>query len=388
MGRRTVTTKIVRERVDALLRRARQEVDEGLLPSAQVALAADGELVAFETFGDATNDTQYTIWSATKPIVASAVWLLIGERSIDTGKRVAEYIPEFGTNGKDVVTVEQVLLHTAGFPLAPFDRLEWDGRSKRLDRFAEWRLAWEPGTKYEYHGTSGHWVLAELIERASGKDFRAFIRERVCEPLGLPGIHVGYPIDEQRDIADVALVGERMGPEEYRAAGLPEPPAGIDVAAMFEAFNLPAVRAVGVPGGGGIMRAADLALFYQALMHNPAGIWDAAIVKDATSKVRNTFPDPTGTPANRALGVIIAGDDGRSHLRGFGRTVSPRAFGHDGAAGQLGWADPETGLSLAYVTNGMHRHLLRMMQRGVEIASLAGLCTTELGADAPQPELA
>jgi CubicO group peptidase (beta-lactamase class C family) len=63
-------------------------------------------------------------------------------------------------------------------------------------------------------------------------------------------------------------------------------------------------------------------------------------------------------------------------MRAFGRTVSPRAFGHAGAGGQLAWADPESGLSLCYLTNGLDRNPLREGKRGVAIASLAGLCTT------------
>ncbi|MGH2759050.1 MAG: serine hydrolase, partial [Actinomycetota bacterium] len=67
------------ERLDDLLTRAQREIDEGLLPSCQIALAKDGQLVAFETYGDATNDTRYVIFSATKPFVASTVWHLLAE---------------------------------------------------------------------------------------------------------------------------------------------------------------------------------------------------------------------------------------------------------------------------------------------------------------------
>ena len=73
--------RIDKSKVDALLARARREVDDGLLPSCQVALALDGELVAFETFGDATPDTRYAVFSATKALVAAAVWALIGDGS-------------------------------------------------------------------------------------------------------------------------------------------------------------------------------------------------------------------------------------------------------------------------------------------------------------------
>jgi CubicO group peptidase (beta-lactamase class C family) len=82
-----------------------------------------------------------------------------------------------------------------------------------------------------------------------------------------------------------------------------------------------------------------------------------------------------GVPANRSLGLIVAGDDGRSHIRGLGRTVSPRAFGHNGAGGQLAWADPATGLSLGYVTDGYDRNEIRQPRRGTALSSLAAVVT-------------
>src|SRR6476646_8183772 len=109
-------------------------------------------------------------------------------------------------------------------------------------------------------------------------------------------------------------------------------------------FNQPEVRAVGVPGGGGVTTAADLALFYQALLDDPVGIWKPEVLRDVTTNVRNRLPDFRGTPANRSLGLILAGDDGKSAARGMGHTVSGGAFGHNGAGGQIAWADPATGI--------------------------------------------
>jgi CubicO group peptidase (beta-lactamase class C family) len=143
------------------------------------------------------------------------------------------------------------------------------------------------------------------------------------------------------------------------------------------AFNTPAARSAGVPGGGAIATAADVALFYQALLHNPGTLWDPAILSDVTSNVRTTFRDPmTGVPANRTLGLVKAGDDGKSHMRhNMGRTVSPRAFGHGGAGGQIAWADPATGLSFCYLTNGLDAHVLREGRRGVALSSRAAVVT-------------
>ncbi|HEX6312201.1 MAG TPA: serine hydrolase domain-containing protein [Acidimicrobiia bacterium] len=364
------------ERLDALRTRVHREIDAGLLPSCQFALARDGRLAAFETAGAAGPGTRYTIFSTTKAFVAGAAWLLIGEGTLAVDRPVADYIPEFATNGKDAVTVEQVLLHTSGFPRAPLGPPDWGDRDRRLEAFARWRLNWEPGTATEYHATSAHWVLAELVERISGRDYRDFLHERVTAPLGLPRM-LGIAAGDQGDVADLVLCGEPATPEELEAVfGVPELPVTEVTDEALLAFNRPDVRAVGVPGGGGIANAATVALFYQALLHNPGGLWDEDVLADATGRVRNTFVDPLfGVPANRALGVIVAGDDGDANRRGFGHTQSPRTFGHNGAGGQVAWADPESGLSFCYLTNGRDLNPIREGRRSIGISSRAAVCT-------------
>src|SRR3954463_13736341 len=102
-----------------LLDRVRTDVEEGPLPSAQVAVAKDGQLVAFESFGDTTPETRYILHSGSRPVVAAAVWLLLSRGQLSVDERVGDIIPEFATNGKEAITVFQVLTQTAGFPLAP-----------------------------------------------------------------------------------------------------------------------------------------------------------------------------------------------------------------------------------------------------------------------------
>ncbi len=369
--------KIVPDRVAALLERALREVDEGVLPSCQVALARDGEIVAFEAFGDATTDTRYLMWSATKTVTAAAVWILLGEGRLGLLDSVVTHIPEFATNGKDVVTVEHLLLHTAGFPWAWVGPPAWATSAGRRQAFAGWYLNWEPGSRYEYHPFSAHWVLAELVETLGAMDYRRFVHERVVEPLGL-GLSLGLPPDAQGGVAELVARGRPATPAEWKAAGLPAPeapPPGTEQAMLL--FNSPDVRAVGIPAAGGLATAADVALFYQGLLHNTGGLWDAGVLADATGVIRCTFPDPGkgGIPVNRSRGVVVAGDDGLAYLRmNFGRTVSPRAFGHDGAGGQIAWGDPESGLSFSYLTNGLDQNLAREGLRGLELSSLAGLC--------------
>jgi CubicO group peptidase (beta-lactamase class C family) len=361
----------------ALVARAQRCVDDGTTPSCQFAFARAGRVAVTRTLGTATPASRYVVFSATKALVAGALWILVGDGEIDVERRVVDLIPEFGTNGKDVITIEQVMLHTSGFPHAPFVATEWDDRDRRLARFAAWRCNWEPGSRYEYHPTSAHWVLAELIERVTATDFRDVVRTRIIEPLGLATLELGVPADHQADIEDLVLTGEPASAAELKAAiGVTSLPITEVTADTLMTFNRPEVRAVGVPGAGAVSTAVDYALYYQALLHNPVATWKPDVLADVTSNVRNTFPDYLGAPANRTLGLVVAGDDGKSHIRGMGHTVSPRAFGHNGAGGQIAWADPDTGISFCYLTNGLDQHQLREWRRTSAIASRAGTCVS------------
>jgi CubicO group peptidase (beta-lactamase class C family) len=367
---------LLHDQVDQLLNRVRREVDEGLLPSCQVALGYQGEIVVEETFGDADLNTRYSFFSATKAFVAAAIWQLISEGVIDVDRTVASYLPEFATEGKDDITVEQVMLHTSGFPHAPLGPPRWNTSKERRAAFAQWRLNWEPGTRYEYHPTSAHWVLAEIMNEVTGNDYRDEVQRRVTDPLGLPRI-VGIPLDDQENMAELVATGEHATPDELEAVfGMRELPGGEVNDEFLLRFNQSDQKEVGVPGGGGWGRARDLAAFYQALLHNPDELWEPSMLADATSRVRNVLPDPAGVPANRSLGLILAGDDGYANMRGLGRSVSPATFGHNGAGGQLAWVDPATGLSLGYCTNGLDRHEIRQPRRGTAISSIAGTCAT------------
>ena len=333
---------------DPVLALARRLVDDGATPACQLAIARDNEVVCFETFGAATNDTRFCVFSATKPIVASAMWVLIGDGLLDVGRPVAHYIPEFASNGKEHVTVEQVMLHTSGFPNAPMEAVEGGDAVTRVKRFTEWRLEWEPGSRFEYHATAAHWVLAELIERVTGADFRDFIDARVCAPNGLPRV-LGLQPEEQDDIAELVPLGAE--PADSRV------PVNLDLPAL----GRPEVRAAGVPGGGAIMTAATMARFYQALLHDPNGVWDAAVLDDAKTNVRCSFADPLmNVSANRTLGLVLAGADGFHQFRYgfFGRDNSPGTFGHAGAHSQVAWADPATGVSFSFVKNGLEADMM------------------------------
>ena len=376
-------------KIDTLLKRAQREVDEGLLPSCQIAIAREGKIAAMKSFGRAvqggedrpvTNDTLYTVFSCTKAIIAAAMWILIGDGKLDINERAATIVPEFGTHGKDTITVEQLLIHTGGFPFATYAQPNWLDREIMLARFKAWQLQFPVGQRFVYHATSAFWVLGEIIRRRSGMDFRDFVYTRIAAPLGLPELRLGRPPAEQNRVADIVSVGEALTAEDYAKMGFPPPPETEVTEDAILGFNGIIARESGVPGGGGIMTAAELALFYQGLLHNPpvtngAPIWKPEVLKEAMRVRSSDYFDPIFKyKCNRALGVIVAGDDGFANYRGFGRATSPLAFGHGGAGGQIGWGDPVTGISLGYCTNGYDRNDIRQGRRGVAISSLAAVC--------------
>jgi len=361
-------------KVDALLARVRREVDEGLSPAVQIAVAHDGRIVVDETYG-AAPDSRFIAFSATKALVAAAIWRLMDAGEVDISVTAATYVPEFATNGKDVVTVENLLTHTGGFPFAPLGPNRWSTTAGRREAFAKWRLTLDPGSTFVYHPTAGHWVLGEILATVTGMDHTDAIEELVTAPLGLPRL-LGIPLDQQDGIQEAVGIGEPPTPEEMEEAyGVK-----VDISALIPpdvalgaltTLNHPEARAVGVPGGGGVMRAADIALLYQGLMRDPDDLWSEQVLVEGTQHVRMMLPDIWGVPASRTLGLVVSGEDGLGYRRGFGRTASPKAFGHNGAGGQLAFGDPETGLSVGYLTAGLDQNMVRQQRRDVAIGSLA-----------------
>lgn len=372
------------EKLEALFARAKRDVDQGILPSCQVAVARHGRIAGFRTFGSAvqggvekpaTDETLYHFFSSTKAVVAAAVWLLFEDGTLRLDEKVADIIPEFETNGKDIIDVETMMLHAGGFPLAPFKQANWTDRKALLAAFSQWRLNWPVDSRYEYHATSMHWVLSEIIERRGGLPWKRFIKERLLDPMGLDELYIGCPPEQQHRVADVVYIGEHVPPPQGWGEVTPE---------MITNHNKPDVRAAGCPGSGAVASAASMALFYQPLINGGVTADGTRVMKQETiefgTKVRSKpqhieenmnliFPG-LNLNTNRALAVVVAGDDDKMVYRGFGRTASPRAFGHGGAGGQIAFGDPETGISVGYCTNGFVE-AMQSGRRGVAISSLA-----------------
>jgi CubicO group peptidase (beta-lactamase class C family) len=330
-----------RRRLELFIERARLEVDSGRLPSVQVAAARHGRLVAFETFGAATNAHRYILQSVGRNLVAAAVWKLLEDGVLRLDDTVAAVVPEFGTNGKEVVTVEHVLTHTAGIPYAPLGYPKMLERQARLAAFGKWRLDWEPGSRLQFHLTSATWVIAELVERNTGTTFDEYLRREIVEPLGL-GFVLPLPAEQFHEVLAAPEAIDRTTEDQE-----------IDPWGPWYLAN-PEVLAGGEPSHSVVGSAADVAMLGQAVLHS--GLWDPATVDDALRIRISAQPFGGqlygGSPevANVGLFCVVAGDNGGSTFTP--RTGSPRTFGHRGAPNQLGFTDPDTGTSFAFLTNG------------------------------------
>lgn len=320
------------------------EVASGRSNAAQYAVAKDGVIIESGSFGLADAGTRFVIFSATKTFVAMTLLPHLADHGVGLTRRVAEFIPEFGENGKSQTTILQLLTMQGGFPQAPMGPDSWGTSAGRREMFARWRLDWPSGTSTEYHPTSTHWVIAELIETLSGRPYQDevndLMRSAGSSPILGPHTH---------QVATVRTRSERP-PDDVLApifGGHHLIPAATVTPEALLILNDPTVQSFGIPGGGGVTRAVDVALAYQAFLHGNDRL-PADVVADATGVIRNVSINTSdGTPANRTVAGVVAGEDGYAEKRWFPN--APRAFGHHGAGGQLCWLEPDSGLSFCFL---------------------------------------
>ena len=176
-----------------LVDNTRRHCELGGLNSCQIAVARQGQLALFATIGEASQDSRYAVYSLCKPLLASAFWLLMDEHAIDVSRPVVEFIPEFGAHGKDVVSVEQLLIHTAGFPAALMGPPQWSDLGMFLQNFM--LLAQEAGLATCPQEAWANWpeTVAEFVDAPQ-------------ELMLFSGMALGYA---NPDAPDNQLVSER-----------------------------------------------------------------------------------------------------------------------------------------------------------------------------------
>jgi CubicO group peptidase (beta-lactamase class C family) len=328
------------------------------LPALQLALSYGSNRLLISL--GCQDTTRFCVFSVSKPLFASAVWRIADTAGFDLSASVGELVPSLRACPVGSVRLDHVMSHMGGFPNATADLQQLTNSRARMAAIAEWTLEWEPGSRFEYHTVSAHWVLATVLSALTGEEHDDAFHRLVTASLDLPHKILG--------VAD---------PGDYHAPILASEVNDEDASSWEMLLSLgsqPAMSA-GVPGAGCIMTAANVADVYQAFLWNPGGLWREDILTQATSEVIDDYwDDYAGVTTNRSVGFTIAGASDDAVRRGFGRRNSHRAFGHGGAGGQIAWADPATNLSFACVSNGLITDARRIEQFEVEISDLAIAC--------------
>ena len=360
--------------VNALRARIQAEIDDGHSLAAQFALGMRGEIVETGSFGTASPESRFVIFSATKTMVAMALLPHLADGSVELTAPVARYVPGFGDNGKESVTVLQLLTMQGGFPQAVIGPDRWGSSDGRRRQFSEWELAWPSGTRSEYHPIAAHWVIAELIETMSGKPYADVVNERVAAPAGAANV-LGR--SEDGDVVTIRTAGSVPSQQDLltefgRADLVPDTTVSPE---LLLSLNDPRAQAAAIPGGGGIAGATDVALIYQSFVNNPGEAHPSDWLADAIGTIRNgSIMVNDGTPANRTIAGVVAGSDGMNDYRWFPH--APRAFGHAGAGGQLCWVDAESGMSFCFLHDTLQLDPGHDLRRCRELNALAIACTS------------
>jgi CubicO group peptidase (beta-lactamase class C family) len=308
-------------------------------------------------------DTLANVYSSTKGITAIAAHQLVDQGKLDLDAPVATYWPEFAAGGKAKVPVHHLLSHRAGLAavrksLPPGALYEWDAMVEALAEQEPW---WEPGTAHGYHALTYGWLVGEVIRRVTGRSVGTVVRESIADPLGVE-FHIGCGPELDERIADLV-----QGPIH-----VPEQGAGFDLVAeilkdpqglLAKAFANPPViglanrrewRAAELPAANGHTNAWSLARIYAALalggeIDGVRLLAPESIERARTEQVHG--PDRVLSLSTRlGLGFFLPTDQ-----EPLG--PNPNAFGHGGAGGSYGHADPEHRLSFGYVMNLMHQGL-------------------------------
>lgn len=324
-----------------------------------------------DTDGTAYDDTTLQlVFSSTKGVTATCAHLLAQRGELDLDAPVADYWPEFSTAGKADIPVRWLLSHQAG--LVDVDRamtveeaLDW---TTICDALADSPPLWEPGTGYGYHAVTYGWLVGEVVRRVAGVDFGEFVRREISEPLGLD-LWVGLPDGEQHRVSPLINSGMPGLPAAEPAGDADSQTDAPSLVGMLDmllgegnllgraltapggaftddqVWNEARVRSAQIPAANGVTNAASLARMYAALVSEVDGVR----LLDADTLERAITPQVSGPSTVPLLDIPFAlGFMTHSPLSPL---LNGRSFGHYGAGGSLGFADPDRRVAGAYVMN-------------------------------------
>ena len=333
-------------------------VASGAERGVQVAVYQDGEQVVDVVSGVADPATGRPVdpgtvfynYSIGKAATSTIVHRLAERGLFGYDTPVAELWPEFAANGKQAVTVRQVLNQTAGVPGIPLDTTvedlcDWD---KMCAAIAGAELWWEPGTKVGYHAYTFGYILGEVVRRATGKRISAVLAEEVAEPLGVAGeLWFGMPAAEHHRLAPLE---DEPGAAEMAAQMLASMPPDLPMlrSAPIALFpnasfgNRPDTLAADIPAGGKTSARA-IARLYAALLGEVDGVrlLSPERLREVTAVSSSGTDEVFGMPTRWGLGYSIGLPDG----------TRDTAFGIGGVGGSFAFGDTATGLAFGLTKN-------------------------------------
>lgn len=321
-------------------------------------------------------DTLLNLFSCTKTFAAVAALQLVGEGRLELDAPVARYWPEFAAAGKQDITVRQLLCHRAGLPairepLAPEALYDWDSMTAALADETPW---WTPGAEHGYAPITYGWLIGEVIRRVDGREPGAAIVARTATPLGLD-FHIGLDDREFHRVAHIARGKGNLGDAAAQrllrtmmtdAAAL-STRAFTNPPSVLTSTNKPEWRRMSQPAANGHGNARSLAGFYSGLLQGK--LLDDALLAELTREHAVGADRTLLTCTRFGLGCMLDQPSVANATYGLG----PQAFGHPGAGGSIGFADPERELAFGFVVNTLGPYVL-MDPRAQRLARLAGDC--------------
>ena len=330
-------------RIDEAVRAA---IERKETPGAVVVVGRRGRIVYRKAFGDRalqpqreamTVDTIFDLASLTKVVATTtAVMMLVERGRLSLADPVSLYIPEFGANGKDRVTIEQLMTHRAGLP--PDNEIaDYVGVTiKPLEEIYKLKPSYEPGTRFVYSDV-GFIVAAEIVRRVSGKRIDAFARENIFAPLGMA--HTAYlpiePASGEQQHGDTS----RIAPTEMREGRW----------MRGEVHDPRSYEMGGVAGHAGLFSTADdLAIFCQMILNKGELNGVRLLAPYTIERMLSAHTLPTAQMRGIGWDVNTSFSSNRGDLFPVG------TFGHTGFTGTSLWMDPASETFVVLLTNRVH----------------------------------
>ena len=291
-------------------------------------------------------DTLATVWSTTKGVAAITIAHAFENELIEYERKVSEYWPEFGCNGKEDITVGMLLSHQAGICGSKTDNVEdYYSQSVMAKELASMHPIWEPGTASGYHSMTYGWLVSELIIRVTGKTLGNYFKENIGDPNQID-FHIGLPLAEEKRVAEMIPF-----PKESNQSSTKPNDAQIASGSgpnLLKHQNTTKWRSAEIPSANGQGCASAIAKLYSLV------VTDDHSLKIINDKTIETMTAERITNRDLVLDVVTRWGSGfimNMHKVIYGPEET--SFGHSGWGGSCGFGDPINRIGVSYVMNNM-----------------------------------